>query len=381
MDGRLSNELRVFHRLAYVAARAPYDVEDVLERLASEFREAFAFERALVVRLRASDRTVHAVVQQGVDWPGDQWLLLDKFGFLEQALDAGRAVFVRDARAEAAMPSTIIERFGIRSIVAVPLLIEGRCLGFLVGDRTGGAFELCQDELDLLSALGMVAAVFIEKADQLAELELALDNLRRLDEAKSEFISIASHELRTPITVVHGIAATLRFRGSSLGDGQVRDLQVALYEQTMRLRALAEQLLDLSQLDSGALVMRRERFSARELLDGVLQRIAPERSEEVLVAIDPRLEVETDPIAFERVVSNLLDNALRYGRHRSRYAPGAADACASSSRTAATAWTRRSCPCSSTGSRVARAPASDAPKEPVSASPSRPRSRGRWADT
>jgi signal transduction histidine kinase len=288
-------------------------VEDVLERIATEFRGGFTLDRALVVRLRAEDRTVHAVVQQGVEWPGDDWLALDDFPFLTRALEAGSPVFVRDARREGAVPPEIAERFRVHSLVAVPLMLGGRCLGFLVGDRSGREFELADEELDVLGAVGMMAAVFIEKADQLADLQRALEELRGLDRAKSDFVSIASHELRTPIAVVHGIAATLHERGAELRDDQLHELRTALYEQTTRLGVLTDQLLDLSRLDSGTLLVRSERFSCRERVEAVLSRIAPDRCRTVVVGVDPTVVVETDPHAFERVVSNLLDNAFRYG--------------------------------------------------------------------
>jgi signal transduction histidine kinase len=314
MAERLSKELRIFHELARVVASGPYDVGELLERICTEIRAAFGFQRALVARYDAEERTVHAVVQQGIDWPGDQWLLVEKFPFLEHALAAGEAVFVQDARTEAAMPSKIIDRFGVRSLVAIPLLMEGECLGFIVGDRKGGEFKLTAEELDLLSALGTVAAVFIGKAQQYAELQRALEELRTLDQAKDDFISIASHELRTPIAVVHGIASTLHLRGNQLRREQVTELRAALYEQTSRLRMLAEQLLDLSRIDAGVVTVRHQRFRPRERFDSLLPRIAPDRLDDVQVDIDPRLEVETDPEAVERVLSNLVLNALSYGR-------------------------------------------------------------------
>jgi signal transduction histidine kinase len=159
----------------------------------------------------------------------------------------------------------------------------------------------------------MVAAVFIDKADQYAELQQALEEVRGLERAKSDFVSVASHELRTPIAVVHGIAVTLHVRGDELRIEQIRDLRAALLEQTARLRTLAEQLLDLSRVDSGILGVRHERFRPCERLEQLLSRIPPYRRGEVLVDINPELELESDPLAFERVVSNLLDNALRYG--------------------------------------------------------------------
>jgi signal transduction histidine kinase len=314
LDERLSRALRAFDRLARVVARSHDDVPEVLERVAGEFRDAFAFERALLARLRTTDETVQAVVQQGFDWPGDEWLDLQALSFLEQALEAGRAILVHDARAESAMPPELIERLGICSIAAVPLLIDGRCLGFFVGDRTGGPFELSDDELAVLSTLGVVAAGLVEKADRVAQLDVALAEARELDQAKSNFVSNASHELRTPIAVAHGIAATLYLRGGELLDEQIFELRSTLYEHTSRLRSLADQLLDLSQLDAHAVALRRERFPARERLDALVGRIAHDRTRDVSLAVPPGLELEADPLAFELVVSNLLDNALRYGR-------------------------------------------------------------------
>jgi K+-sensing histidine kinase KdpD len=212
------------------------------------------------------------------------------------------------------VPRAIAERFGVRSIVAAPLTIEGKSLGFLIGDRAGSEFALDEADLAVLSALGTVAAVFIDKADQLAELEAALEELKGLDQAKSDFVSIASHELRTPIAVVHGIAATLHLRGKQLLGDRWSPLCAALYEQTSRLGVLVDQLLDLSRLDSGVVDVRRERFPCREHIEAALRRIAPDRGKDIVVSVDPMLEVETDPLAFERVIANLVDNAFRYGR-------------------------------------------------------------------
>lgn len=149
--------------------------------------------------------------------------------------------------------------------------------------------------------------------DRIHELEERLAELERLDEAKSQFVSIASHELRTPIAVVHGIAATLNFRGDQLRGEQLHELRETMYLQSCRLVELTEQLLDLSRLDAQAIALSPEHFHPRERIDELLTRIAPDRIDEVDLEVEPRLEVFTDPHAFERVVSNLLTNAFRYG--------------------------------------------------------------------
>src|SRR5436305_5361455 len=148
--------------------------------------------------------------------------------------------------------------------------------------------------------------------------ERALQVLTALDDAaaadaKYDFVSIASHELRTPISVVHGIAATLHARVDELAGDQVHALLGQLVVQTDRLRELADQLLDLSRIESDGPAGRPERFDPRERLEELVPRIAGERAADVQVRADPGQTLAADAVAFERVAANLILNALRYG--------------------------------------------------------------------
>jgi signal transduction histidine kinase len=130
---------------------------------------------------------------------------------------------------------------------------------------------------------------------------------------ESDYISIASHELRSPIAVVHGIAATLDAHIDDLTHEQVHALLGTLLEQTDRLRDLADQLLDLSRIESGAATGRPERIRPRARLDELLPRIAGEHADDVHVDVDHDCVIVADPLALERVAANLILNALRYG--------------------------------------------------------------------
>jgi two-component system sensor histidine kinase KdpD len=154
----------------------------------------------------------------------------------------------------------------------------------------------------VLTALGEAAAAVADRAR----------DVDQADRLKNDFVSIASHELRTPISVVHGIAATLHARIDDLREEQVRALLATLVQQTDRLRDLADQLLDLSRIQSGA-VSLAERFHPRQRLDELVPRIAGERAADVHVLVDESAQLVADPIAFERVAANLILNALRYG--------------------------------------------------------------------
>jgi signal transduction histidine kinase len=156
----------------------------------------------------------------------------------------------------------------------------------------------------VLTALGEATAAVVERAKDVTEA----------DRAKSDFLSVASHELRTPIAVVHGIAGTLHGRGGELEQDQVQTLLRTLFEQTGRLRDLADQLLDVSRIDSRSLPVHFERLDPRERLEELLARIAPDQARDVRLEVPPGWQVVTDAVAFERVAANLVLNALRYGR-------------------------------------------------------------------
>jgi len=273
MPERLPRELRVLYRVAR-GASAPSSRDDAVRRLCEELEAQFAFDQVRFV---------------GDDAEREDLVLLDA------ALEEGRAV-------------------AGRCRVAIPLLDEDRCLGYLLADRSGAPLELDEDELDLLSALGLVGGVIVAKTEQYEELQHALEELRRVDELKDEFVSIASHELRAPIAVVYGITSTLHSRSADLGAQELADLREALFDQTVRLNALTEQLLDLSRLDSGRIRVEARPFRPREAVEALLIRIAPHRCSDVRVEIGPDEEVVSDPVAFDRVVGNLLANALKYGR-------------------------------------------------------------------
>ena len=275
MPDRLPRELRVLYDVARVVGVGPYAYEEVLARVVDGVREDFGFAHVRFVHDGDPVREEDAAV-------------------LDEARREERAAVCGDR-------------------LAVPLLVEGERIGCLVADCDGETFDPSEYELQLLSAVGLIAGVFLAKAAQYSALQRALEELRRVDELKDDFVSIASHELRTPIAIVHGIAATLHERGAEIDEERRAELREALYAQSGQLRDLTEQLLDLSRFDAGRIHVAAEPFRPRASVDSLVARIVPGQAEQVAVEIDPALEVVADPHAFERVVGNLVGNAFKYG--------------------------------------------------------------------
>lgn len=169
------------------------------------------------------------------------------------------------------------------------------------------------DELRLLGTLGALTGLALDRARLFGEERRARVALERADELKTQFVELAAHELRTPVTSVHGIARTLEARADQLDQERRTQLVQTLADQTTRLASLVEQLLDLSRLEAHAIPIKPEPIAVRSEVEDIVTSAAGERAADVEVAIEPKLVTVVDRNAFERIVTNLVANALRYG--------------------------------------------------------------------
>ncbi|MBI2059455.1 MAG: hypothetical protein HYT87_06745 [Nitrospirae bacterium] len=153
-----------------------------------------------------------------------------------------------------------------------------------------------------------------------ANLRSANDRLQEVDRLKDEFVSTVSHELRTPMTAIKGSTENLLdgFLGP-VSEEQKSALKVAL-RNSKRLARLIDNLLDLSKMDAGRMEFRRRRTDLRDSV-----RLAVEDLQSLVgksgMALDLRLPdasvvSEIDPDRMAQVVSNLVDNAIRFARSR-----------------------------------------------------------------
>lgn len=170
------------------------------------------------------------------------------------------------------------------------------------------------EERKLLTALGSFTSLALDRARLFGQEQDARRALERADQLKSEFVALAAHELRSPVGAIYGISETVAERRDQLRPDQLEELQDALRSQIRRLREVVEQLLDLSRLDAEAVEIRPQRIRVRDRLAQIVESVAPlESSSRIGIEVDPALEADVDVAALERIVSNLLVNACRYG--------------------------------------------------------------------
>jgi signal transduction histidine kinase len=198
----------------------------------------------------------------------------------------------------------ILREKGIKSMLGVPLITADEVIGVLhVGSLTHRRFS--GDDSELLSLVADRVALAIERSRLHEEMLL-------LDQLKLNFVAIASHELRTPATSVYGVFATLVERWDTLDDETRHALLRSGYEQGERLRRLLEELLDLSRLDAHSIRLDPKPIVLRGVLEQIVSDTVPDGTT-LELDVAPDLAVVADRLVLDRVVSNLLTNAVRYG--------------------------------------------------------------------
>jgi len=209
---------------------------------------------------------------------------------------------------------SILDALGVDSFLAVPLLVHGQHLGTLTLARGGYSAPLTSADLDLAVTLARHAG-------------LALANARLYEQARDavvvrdDFLSIASHELRTPCTSLRlGIEALLRHARnesiSRLSPAFLERMLVTTDRQSKHLLYLIDRLLDVSRFDSGQLDLNRDEADLSTIaFESVseLREEAARAGSEVSVHVNGRVQGNWDRSRIAQVCTNLLTNAIKYG--------------------------------------------------------------------
>ena len=169
------------------------------------------------------------------------------------------------------------------------------------------------EELQLLRTLGALTGVALDRVRLFAAEHESRVALERANEVMNDFVALAAHELRTPVTAIHGFVRTLNHLGDRLSPAQRTELSEALEQQTFRMARLVEQLLDLSRLDADVIEIVPQPFNVRRRVEEIVEAAAAGQEDLVEIVVATDLEAAADPTAFERILGNLVTNALRYG--------------------------------------------------------------------
>ena len=202
--------------------------------------------------------------------------------------------------------------------LALPLLADKRLLG-AVALRVPPGTELADEEIAFVGALANQAALAIDKASLYALERQTTDRLRELERARSEFVAVVTHDLRTPLSVIRGY---LDLIGEKNGKSKMPiDEAVA---QVGRLDQLVDHILVSVRGNKTDLAVRPTRFELRAAIAAALAELAPVARRHRLIA--PRsgtaIWVRADRRRLGEVLSGLVHNATKYAPERTRITVG-----------------------------------------------------------
>jgi PAS domain S-box-containing protein len=212
--------------------------------------------------------------------------------------------FARDAEQFAEL-----QTLGIASVMLVPLLVGERTIGVMTLVSSAPERQYSTADLALAEDFGRRVAVAIDNARLYQEARVALA-------ARDEFLSVAAHELKTPITNMRGFTELL-LRQFVREDGpdpqRARRALGALDRESQRLSRLVTQLLDVSRIEAGQLALERTVTNVTRLVEEVAAgaRLMTNRHE-IAVLGDQDVLASVDPLRLEQVLSNLVSNAIKY---------------------------------------------------------------------
>jgi signal transduction histidine kinase/DNA-binding response OmpR family regulator len=260
-------------------------------------------------------RTVYGTSPEVLDALRNTHIGLDDT-FLGKAATQGRPMELPDLRGAPLDPHlSVLAEGGWRSLVAVPMLREGRIVGAMVVRRHAPGHvpeEIC----DLLETFASQSALALINAQLYRQLERQSAALEVASRHKSEFLASMSHELRTPLNAIIGFSEVLLDRMFGELNERQDDYLRDIWSSGKHLLELLNDILDLSKIEAGQMVLDRSEFVVRESLEYCLS-LVRERAikQRVLLSleVDPEMGLlAADRLRFRQVVLNLLSNAVKF---------------------------------------------------------------------
>ncbi len=235
----------------------------------------------------------------------------------ERSTPAGRgADTLPGARRYFAPMRTNRDRIGVVGLDEAGLdetgLDEVRLDGGGSGDGSGAL--LAPEQHRLFDALLDQSALAIERVNLVGDLDRAR-RVAETDKLRQALLTSISHDLRTPLASILGAATTIRDFGADLDEEGRAGLNGTVVEEAERLNRFIANLLDMTRLESGAVVPNLQLVDAGEIVGAALRRAAPMLAGRRTIAeITPDLPpAMLDPVLFEQALFNILDNAAKYG--------------------------------------------------------------------
>jgi signal transduction histidine kinase len=290
------------------------DLEQAFSLFIRELRGLVTFDRTAIVLSDESTARVIAAAGAGAETVFPTGTRRPVAGsLLEEILANGQPVYRPDIRDARYPEEREFLELGLRCRLAVPLLVGPRAIGMISIVRVEPD-SFTEDEIELVSLLGRFLGSTVQNIRAYEAEKTTVDELRRLSALRADFVSLVSHELRSPMASVIGSAKTLRERWRELSPDQRESFLALIDHETGRLAELVSDVLDTSRIESGTFS-----YSFTDVDVGEIVResaaVAQAGQDEVAVRADvtpPLPKMRGDRERLRQIVTNLIDNAVKY---------------------------------------------------------------------
>jgi signal transduction histidine kinase len=309
---RRSHVLDAANRCAR-ALGSSLELDEAFGAFIQELRGLIPFDRTAIMLLEEGEVLVMATAGLKHDQvlrPGEA---LPTGALVYEVLRTGETVYRRDMTDHLHPEEVILTEIGLRSRVAAPLLLGDRPIGMLaILRRRPDAFD--EDEIELAALLGRLLASGVQNIRAYESERATVAELRRLSALRADFVSLVSHELRSPMAAVIGAARTLEERWRELTVDQRAAFLALIADETNRLATLIGDVLDTSRIEAGTFSYRFAEVDVAELVHATVAGFSLHHDEVTVVAhADGELpNVRGDRERLRQVLRNLLENAVKY---------------------------------------------------------------------
>jgi signal transduction histidine kinase len=233
-----------------------------------------------------------------------------------------RPLLIRDVKMDSRWHKEVDQTvdFETRSILGVPLKVRNKVIGVLevINKLSDDGFD--EDDIQITTTLAAQAAIAIENARLLDELQQAYRDLSEVDQLKNDFVSIASHELRTPLAVILGYATFLQDNVS----GQASEQLEIVLSSAMKLRSLIDDMVNLKHIQANDSQLSCSIFSFKQLVLEIINEFSEIVASKQLVLTqkfvpgDSPLNIDADRQKIYLILANLINNAIKFTPERGR---------------------------------------------------------------
>lgn len=210
----------------------------------------------------------------------------------------------------------IQKKIGIKSIIIYPLIVRADTIGVLIIGIREEENEITPDQKAFVDRMAGVVGIALDNSLLYQTIQEANERLKQLDKLKDEFVSLASHELRTPMTIIKSYLWMFLAKKKDLTPKEKTYIERA-YESTERLIKLVNDMLNVSRIESGRLSLEIKDIQIVELIEKVVTELVPRAAQlglRLSFTNPPNIvtPVKADPQRIEQVLINLIGNSLKF---------------------------------------------------------------------